>query len=141
MSDKAAITGQVAQILNSRELIVNRGTDHGVEEGMRFAVLAAAPLTVVDPETNETIGAVDQEKVRVEVKEVQARLSICSTYQSRTVGGSLNPMASLETALGPRRTVYRTLRAADDSLPTPLAPAESYVKIGDRVKEIEDDQG
>lgn len=107
---------------------------------MRFAVLAAEPLTIIDPETKEAIGNVDREKVRVEAREVQSRFSICATYQYRTVGGSLNPMASLDVALGPRRNVYRTLRSSDDSLPAPLSPAESYVKIGDRVKEIEDDQ-
>jgi hypothetical protein len=33
------IEGKVARILNSRELVINRGTEAGVKLGMRFAVL------------------------------------------------------------------------------------------------------
>ena len=38
-NEPSEIRGKVAQILNSRQLVLNVGSNGGVEEGMIFAVL------------------------------------------------------------------------------------------------------
>ena len=132
------LEGKVAQILNERELVINIGAKDGVKKGTKFAVLAATATTIVDPDTKEELGIVDRPKVRVEAREVNDRFSICRTYETTVVGGGgLMGPGSISDILGsPRREVPKTLRAAEGSFPEPLTESESYVKIGDRVKQI-----
>lgn len=125
------IEGSVAQILNERELIINRGRKDGVTNGMKFAVLASQLLDISDPETGESLGAVDRPKVRVWATHVQERLSICETYETIEVGGSL---FEIKDFFSPRRSVPTTFAARD--FPPELSPEESIVKVGDRVRQI-----
>jgi hypothetical protein len=131
------LEGKVASVLNERELVINVGERDGVRRGMRFAVLAGA-TEIPDPDTGESLGTIDRTKVRVQAVHVQERLSICQTYELRAVGGGLHPagMSNLEQLFGPRQDLPRTLKAKE-YLP-PLDEAESYVKVGDRVRRIED---
>jgi len=128
------IEGKVAQILNERELVINIGTKSGVKKGTRFIVLAESPLEIRDPDSKEPLGVLDREKVRVEASDVAENFSVCQTYETVVTGGGFD-IGSL-SLFGPRREEPRTLRAASDSFPPPLSPEESYVKIGDRVKEL-----
>jgi hypothetical protein len=129
------MVGKVALIINERELAINLGEEHGVEEGMRFAVLAASPIEVRDPDTNEFLGSAPREKVRVEAVDVQERMTICATYETRVVGGQMG-FPDMTGMFAPQRRVPRTLRAATDSYPAPLSAKESYVRIGDVVQEL-----
>ncbi|MCY2952951.1 MAG: hypothetical protein NTU53_13395 [Planctomycetota bacterium] len=125
------IKGRVARVLSERELVINIGSDAGVKQGMRFAVLSETPLEIRDPSTNDVLDLIDREKVRVEAQEVRSRVTVCKTYRIKG-GVSLRASLGFLEALGGRAEV-ETLRANDASLPPPLAPEESYVKINDRV--------
>jgi hypothetical protein len=129
--------GQVAQILNERELVINIGEKNGVQEGMRFAVLAGSPVEIQDPETGEQLGWLDREKVRVEAVLVMDRMSVCATFETKIVGGSLG-IWEVSEMFRPRERIPKTLRAARESYPAPLTVAESYVKIGDIVRELKE---
>ncbi|HRH41243.1 MAG TPA: hypothetical protein PKY82_06320 [Pyrinomonadaceae bacterium] len=147
MSDKLIkknrIEGRVAQILNARELIINIGEEKGVRLKMRFAVLASEPLEVRDPETGDLLDIIDREKVRVEATEVRAKITICRTYKFKIIsGGPLYTTLSGIGAIGdftrPPQKIVETLEAKNSSLPPPLSPEDSYVKINDRVIQISD---
>lgn len=125
--------GKVAQILSEHELVINLGARDGVSQGMRFAVMAMIPTEVKDPDTGEVLGTVEREKVRVEVVELQERLAVCRPYR----GEGFRFPSAFDVLLGSRSDA---LKIVDDSLPQPLSPAESYVKVGDRVKELPGDQ-
>jgi hypothetical protein len=128
------IEGRVAQILNERELVINIGSNVGVNPGMKFRVLSGSPLVIRDPQTNEVIDTIDREKVQVEAREVRPRITICRTFRSWTTAGlDLTGVRSALNILAPARVISETLRAEDASLPPPLTPEESYVKINDRV--------
>lgn len=132
--------GLVAQIISARELAINIGSSQGVKKGMIFKVLADKPVEIRDPETGDVLDSIDREKVRVMVTEVRERIAICATYRSKkTRAGhlysSMMGAASLNAFNAPSET-FETLRSKDSSLPAPLQPEESYVKIGDRVVEI-----
>jgi hypothetical protein len=101
---------------------------------MRFKVLADTPTQITDPETEEIIGLIDREKVRVEATEVQDKIAICRTYETVRVGGFGVPDVS--RYYDPPRTVPKTLKASDQSYLPPLPESESYVKRGDRVVEV-----
>src|SRR5690349_2535070 len=75
------IRGKVAQVLNDRQIIINRGRDQGVTPGMRFAVLDLSAADVRDPDTNEVLGSLFFEKARVEVARVEAKISLAQTYE------------------------------------------------------------
>lgn len=130
------IEGLVAQIVSEREIAINVGSEHGVEQGMRFAILASAPLEVRDPRTGDELGIIDREKVKVQATEVHATFTICATYETRQVGSGLLLGSSISELFGPSRVVPKTLKVGDQSGPPPLTPEDSYVKIGDRVKEL-----
>lgn len=131
------LQGRIAQILTERELVINIGEQDGVEEGMQFAVLAGSPVQIQDPETGELLGQLDREKVRVEAIRVMERMSVCATYETRIVGG-LYGIWDVSEMFRPKERVPKTLRATRESYPPPLSSTESYVKIGDVVRELDD---
>ncbi|HEY0766260.1 MAG TPA: hypothetical protein VGD61_28015 [Pyrinomonadaceae bacterium] len=149
------LTGLVAQILNARELVINIGADSGVTEGMKFAVMSRSPTEIIDPDTNAVLDTVDREKVRVRATEVRPKITICKTYVVRTIPGrsgysgysgysglldTLNKLGTSITEAQPERKVVDTLRADQRDLPPPLSEEESYVKRGDRVIQITEDE-
>jgi hypothetical protein len=128
-----ALEGRVAAIINVREVAINIGAKHGVEEGMTFAILAESPLLIKDPSTGDALGEIDREKVRVKATEVNDKFSICRTFETyRTPGLDAALWGSL--AISAERV--RTLSVEDSQLPPPLSPKESYVKVGDRVRQV-----
>jgi len=141
-SKTSKIEGRVAQILNARELVINRGSQHGVSKGMKFSVLSEAPMEIRDPGTNELLDEIDREKVRVIASEVRDRVTICRTFRTTTTGrkGLSSIALSFEALYGmqPEREVVETLRVQDSQLPPPLKPEESYVKLNDRVVSVEE---
>jgi hypothetical protein len=65
------IEGKVAQLIDGQSLAINRGSEHGVRVGMRFAVLNPRGSEVRDPDTDEVIGSVELEKVVVKIVRVE----------------------------------------------------------------------
>jgi hypothetical protein len=128
------IVGQVAGIINERELAINIGSKNGVLDGMKFSVMAKEAIEVYDPETKEKLGMIDREKVRVMATEVKEKFSICKTYRKwASISASMVSIGSLFAGPTERQ---ETLKVNDSSLPPPLSEEESYVKIGDRVIQI-----
>ena len=83
MTTREPIEGKVAQVLNTRELVINVGSDDGVKRGMIFEVLDDTGSEIRDPDTNELLGSVLRPKVRVKVTTVEPRLAVASTYRTR----------------------------------------------------------
>ena len=145
-SNKGKLLGRVASILNANELVINIGVDKGVVRGMKFAVMAESPVSILDPETGEVLDTIDREKVRVEAVEVRQKVSICRTFRKREIpAGSLygGPLARellggglLAGAFDPPQVIEENLKVQDVSLPPPLSSEESYVKINDRVIQV-----
>jgi hypothetical protein len=135
---KTKVEGLVAQVINSRELAITVGSDHGVKSRMKFAVLAAKPLEIKDPSTGEVLDTIDREKVRVEAVVVRPKITICRTYRTTFIPGGILYSGFELNLTRPPRTVVETLEADEESYPKPLSEAESYVKIGDRVIAVEE---
>jgi hypothetical protein len=75
------IEGSVARLEDQYTLIVNRGSEHGVEDGMEFAVMADNGDPIIDPETGEVIGELPTEKLRVRVFDVHPKYSRAETFR------------------------------------------------------------
>ena len=128
------IHAKVAEILAVRDLVLNKGSDHGVEVGMRFAVLNRKGADVKDPDTGEVLGSVELPKTFVKVVAVKERLCIARTFREFTTGGG--PLWSVmnQNFLGlssPPSKQFETLKTDEARLKDELDEEESYVKIGD----------
>jgi len=147
------IEGKVARISSDRELIINRGVEHGVDLSMIFLV-KGQPDKIVDPDTEEVLGEVEPVKVVVRVEAVDTKFAIARTFRTRRVmtdaGDPGNPMGrasaylSLARQLQPPRpptyeTRTETLRL-DPSKNRPLSPSDSAVNVGDRVVQLGEGQ-
>ncbi len=130
--EESPIRGRVARILNVKDLVLNRGSSHGVFIGMQFVVLNPIGQDIVDPETNAVIGSVPIAKTIVKVVSLQDELSIARTF--RESGGSgLTGITWLMS--GPRE---ETLRTTESTAVQELDEKDSYVKTGDEVVEVRD---
>lgn len=136
------ITGLVARILNSRELVINRGTEHGVRKGAHFAVLDVTGEGIKDPETDEFLGSVQKTKVEVEVTQVGERIAVARTFRFSRInegGAGLGVGGEVARIFAPPKYVkkFETLKIADASW-EPLSEKDSLVEVGDPVAEILD---
>ena len=133
------IRGRVAKILDSRHLVLNRGSEQGVTPGMRFAVLDPNAENIKDPETLEVIGSLERTKIEVEVYSVEEGIALARTFKRkrRNVGGTGLALAGLSRALEPPKYVesVETLKT-NESTWEDLDESESLVKTGDPVKQI-----
>lgn len=129
------VTGKVAAIVDERELVINRGEEHGVTVGMRFAVLAGQGTEVKDPDTGEALGSVPIEKATVKVVRVQPKLSVARTF--RTVGGSpgLVPNVNIAAIISGTRPRPEELRYTETGLREALNEKDLLVMVGDEVIE------
>ena len=133
------IEGKVARVLNVRELVINRGTEDGVELGMRFDVLDKKGDDISDPETGEPLGSVYRPKIKVEVVRVEPKLAVARTYRSwqENIGGAGADLgAGLSRLFLPPKYVrrYETLKT-DEATWEDLDESESFVKTGDPVRQ------
>ncbi|MCT0230422.1 hypothetical protein KQ306_06085 [Synechococcus sp. CS-1324] len=136
------IRGKVAQVLNSRELALNVGTDHGVQVGMLFDVLDPKGEDIVDPDTGDVLGSLARPKVRIKVISVQPKLAVASTYKKAriNIGGVGIGSAGLAQLLSPPEyvTQYETLKTTEKTWED-ISEKDSYVKRGDPVVEVKVD--
>jgi len=137
--DTLRIEGKVAQILNARELVINRGASDGVQVGMRFAVLNANSGEIRDPDTGEALGSIDVPKVLVKVSRVSDRLAVARTFrQYRTPGGPLYQITQMNDLVRKPGIRIETLQTDETTYKQELDEEESYVHIGDVVREYEE---
>lgn len=138
------IQGKVARINSDRELIINRGSTHGVDERTYFAI-KGDPIAVVDPDTDEPLGTIAPIKVVVQVEEVAEKFCIARTFRSYEVlvreaetGGKLYGLSmgmGLNEYLQPPRpaeyeTRVETLRL-DPKKGESISAEDSVVEVGD----------
>jgi len=139
VTQQETIKGKVARVLNSRELAINCGEEHGVQVGMIFAVLDPKGEDITDPDSEEVIGSIGRTKVLVEVVKVEQRLSLARTFRKRevNVGGGGAGLSQLSMAFLPPKWVtrYETFRS-DEAAWEDLPEEKSIVKRGDPVEQV-----
>ena len=120
------IRGRVAQILDSRQVVLNAGSSRDVAVDMIFKVMNPKGEEIRDPDTNQVLGSVESPKLLIRVIEVQDHLSVAtiSAANPAVVPRTLGPFAR---ALMPPRWVdqYETLGADT-----------AQVNIGDPVVQV-----
>lgn len=125
------IEGSVARILNERELVINRGTEQGIRDGMKFSVLEEEN-NILDPETREILGSLTREKIRVKIVDVQPKFSVGRTYETYQARSPSQFVGLLNA-----RTVTK-IRTIDQpgGRSEPFSDVVSYVEVGDKVVQV-----
>ncbi len=145
-----AVEGKVAKILGNREIVINRGRDQGVKQGMLFEIFAPEGEEVWDPDTGETLGTVEDIKARAEVTEVKDRLAVARLQNAQMpfegmnlgemqenlqrifgqmFGGDVHVQGFASTGSGDEPDLESMLGGPLEDL--------SKVQVGDAVREIE----
>ena len=126
------VEAKVAQILTSRDLVLNKGKRDQVSVGMRFAILNRKGSDVKDPDTGEVLGSVELPKTFVKVVSVQDRICVARTFREFTTqAGPLWAAFGTSLSAAPPRTTVETLKTNESRLKDELDESGSYVKIGD----------
>ena len=131
------IEGRVARVLGDQEIIINRGREDGVKDGMVFVIYAEGDH-ITDPDTQEDLGAVETVKGKVGVYHVQDKMSRARTltYQVKSPsGGGLS--ALLATGATSTQTKRRKLIVRLDEA-NPL-DEDLHVRVGDMVHSVGSD--
>jgi hypothetical protein len=141
MSSSEPIEGKIARVLNTRELVINRGTEHGVTRGMIFEVLDPEGSEIPDPDTGEIIGSIFRPKVRVRVVVAEPLLAVARTYRTRRVnrGGTGGAAALAVTKMltaPPDWVLIPETFKSDDAQWEKISEEQSVVKVGDPVRQV-----
>jgi len=124
------VEGKVAEIKNQYQIVINRGTEHGVEEGMRFLIYELG-RELEDPDTGTSLGPIEYAKAKVKVSYVREKYAIAETYEIDN-----NRIIKLYPFSGERKK----LPLSDDDRSRLLTDDDSclIVKKGDPVRQIVD---
>lgn len=77
----ADLDGKVIEFReNDKEVVINRGTDHGVEDGMIYLIYLEGE-EIVDPDTKESLGKLEIVCGRGKVTHAQAKMSTISCIE------------------------------------------------------------
>lgn len=139
------IEGKVATVLNERELVLNIGSEEGVEIGMRFKILYPGGIEITDPDTDQPLGNVEWPKTEVKIVSVQPHMAVGRTFRTITIPasghrGMLHQYTSAFDMISgnyePEKRVVETLRSSDGFAEKEIDAAESVVKRGDPAVQI-----
>lgn len=129
------ISGKVAEVISDREVILNRGSDHGVEPGMYFAILNPDTVGIPDPDTGEDLGGFRVVKVVVRAIEVAPKLTLARTFRTRTVNVGGTGSSILGMMNPPKYEEQVEKLTLDANAPRKIAPSESIVHVKDPFEE------
>lgn len=129
MADQYKDTPRVAEVLNKFRLVINRGSEDGIEVGTRFLVFGLGQ-TIVDPDTKEDLGLLEVVRGRARVVHVQERISTLESSETVTTPGKKRTV---------RRTSNRFLgnpteEEIEEGRETRLAPIGA--EVGDLVRPV-----
>ena len=111
-----AVNGKVTNILNARELVINRGSDAGVQLDMVFKVMEDQ-VEITDPDTRIRLGTLEREKIRIKITEIQPKFAIGRTYETYQTNDPGFSALSHFGVFAPRRiTRVRTLKTQDENI-------------------------
>lgn len=127
LAKKGTFPASVVQIINNYRLAINKGREDGIRQGQRMLVYELSRDEIIDPNTGESLGYLEIVKGTAKVINIQAKMSIIESDQTRLIKKTYHPQTSrfyVDTS--------RPLEEIEEQLIIPFDDA----KIGDQVKPI-----
>ena len=124
--ETVVIECQIAELLSSTELAINRGYFDGVRKGMKFRVIGI--INIVDPEGERESEIVKFTKVNVKVFFVGENVSLARTYR--------NPPIDVDQVLFADKLVINLSDYEDSKSGTINSDWDKAVRVGDKVVQI-----
>ena len=117
------ISGKIADIVTKRNAVINRGSQDGVEKGMRFRVLLSVG-TITDPDDpDRKLGGLTFTKANIKVTAVYRSMSYCA-IEAKTSK--------------PLNSIFPSLSFTYPDVDGPLLtdPEDWHLRRGDKIKQI-----
>lgn len=141
---------KVAKIISEYEIIINAGSEDGIEQGDSLKIVDKKDRVVKDPDSGSVLGTFPGYKAIIQAKEVAEKYTICRspiTYQSSLISNVYNSLESLTSAASlsvlDANNIYGTkssqekLNVNEDDIDDIYSTyTNSIIKIGDEVVKI-----
>ena len=138
------IRGKVAEVVSDREVILNRGSEHGVHNGMYFAILDPGAVGITDPDTDEPLGDIKMVKIVVRAIEVAPKITLARTFRTRRVNvggtGGLSLGRMVSAMQEPDYVEKVEKLTLDRNSPRKIDPKDSAVGRGDPFESAEPEE-
>ena len=85
MSNEHSDLPRVVQVIDDYELVINKGTVDGIQNGDRFLIFAIGE-EIFDPQTQESLGFLETVRGRTTVVHTQAKMSTLRSITEVEVG-------------------------------------------------------
>lgn len=122
-------TIKVIKIINDTSLVINSGTLDSVKKGDEFEIFQPG-CEVLDPETNESLGALDYIKATVRVESALPKMSVCINTESKKE--PIFPLYNFSST----REVIKTLPVSPEDISGGYENVDKTIRIGDLVRKI-----
>lgn len=130
------IVGKVAQIMDEYTVVINRGRENGVEEGMRFIIYKLGD-EIIDPDTKEPLGNFENVKLKVKVVNVSQKFSTAISDETIETPSSIS-LSSISRVISQTSSLPKELPLDSETRINLIRPRKEGVKIGDSVRQILD---
>lgn len=134
MVNRMALYGKVIRIFDETTLLVNIGRTNGMKRGDGVFVVETGE-EIKDPDTGESLGALETVKAELTAVDVQERISVLRTISTVALDANL-PLSS--------RMVRDSMRSGRDREKMAVAPGDmsglpspAPVRIGDTVRRVD----
>lgn len=112
--------GKVVSTIDRFNIVMNKGSEHGVKMGDRFLVVGLGPA-ITDPDTQEDLGRLEIVRGRVRISHVQEKISTaisCEVEKSSDVKEikkvTSRNSSGLASFLGPQDTVTESIKPGEE---------------------------
>lgn len=125
---------KVVKIINSKQIVINAGTDDGVTEGQLFRIVSPDKNaeSVIDPDTGENLGTLNLVKAKVVITTAYSKMSIVEAPERKISGYSMiNPADTIIKNLTGERYIRPDLNIDPTEITGGLPNSDKTIKIGD----------
>ena len=119
---------KVARIIDEYSIVINIGSNEGISQGDVFEIYAPG-AEIVDPDTKESLGALDFVKAKIVARDVFPKMSVCQNQDriSSLVAGLANAMIGR----------IAELNVAEEDIAGGYGDIDKVIRVGDLVRRID----
>ncbi|GEO77660.1 hypothetical protein LCR01_21030 [Companilactobacillus crustorum] len=89
---------RIAKIIDTTSVVINAGEDDGIKKGDKFQIIGKKGVEVLDPETGDFLGTLDDLKATIIANTVYPHMTIAESEKHK-IPGMGNPSTLASTAL------------------------------------------